>query len=146
MLVVTRFVLEPTSVLDPTGEGLDPTGEGLGPASGGLGPASGQPGEQFLFLAQAEAAMRVLAARPGHVRGRLAQSMDEPNHWCLITEWESVGAYRRALSAMDVKLYATPLLAQAVYEPSAYETLAEITGDGELVTGSSDRHGARINP
>jgi hypothetical protein len=41
----------------------------------------------------------------------------------LTTRWEHVGAYRRALSAYDVKLNAVPLLSRAVDEPSAYEVV-----------------------
>ena len=41
-----------------------------------------------------------------------------------MTEWESVGAYRRALGGFDVKVHATPLLAESLDEPSAFETLA----------------------
>ena len=57
----------------------------------------------------------------------------------LITEWASVGAYRRALSSYDVKVHATPLLAQSLDEPSAYEPLAEVTPDGQLTLAVSDR-------
>ena len=39
----------------------------------------------------------------------------------LTTEWEGPGAYRRALSAYDVKLTAVPTLSRALDEPSAYE-------------------------
>ena len=39
----------------------------------------------------------------------------------LTTEWEGPGAYRRALSAYDVKLAAVPTLSRALDEPSAYE-------------------------
>ena len=39
----------------------------------------------------------------------------------LTTEWEGPGAYRRALSAYDVKLAAVPTLSRAIDEPSAYE-------------------------
>ena len=39
----------------------------------------------------------------------------------LVTTWEHVGAYRRALSSYDVKLHAVPLLSRAIDEPSAYE-------------------------
>jgi hypothetical protein len=42
----------------------------------------------------------------------------------LSTEWEGVGAYRRALSSYDVKMTAPEALAHAVQEPSAYEVLA----------------------
>ncbi|MGH3735891.1 MAG: antibiotic biosynthesis monooxygenase family protein [Micromonosporaceae bacterium] len=90
------------------------------------------------FTERADAALRALAARDGFVRARLGRAADDPGHWCLVTEWRSVGAYRRALSAYDVKLYATPLLAEAIEEPSAYEVLA--TTDGEAVSyAASDR-------
>ncbi len=41
----------------------------------------------------------------------------------LVTEWANVGSYRRALGDYEVKLYATPLLAQAIDVPSAFEPL-----------------------
>ena len=41
----------------------------------------------------------------------------------LTTQWEHVGAYRRALSAYDVKLGAVPLLSRALDEPSAFEVV-----------------------
>jgi hypothetical protein len=56
-----------------------------------------------------------------------------------VTEWESVGAYRRALSSYDVKLHATPLLARSLDEPSAYEVLAEAAVGGSVTVAASDR-------
>ena len=56
--------------------------------------------------------------------GRVGRAADDPTAWVLVTEWVGVGACRRALSAYEVKLKATPLLAQAADEPSAYEILA----------------------
>jgi quinol monooxygenase YgiN len=91
------------------------------------------------FVDQAHTALKVLAACKGYLRGRLGRSLDEPDHWTLVTEWESVGAYRRALSSYDVKMHATPLLAQSLDEPSAYEVLAEATPGGELAISASDR-------
>jgi hypothetical protein len=41
--------------------------------------------------------------------------------WSLVTHWENVGSYRRALSNLNVKMNAIPLLAQAIDEPGAYE-------------------------
>jgi hypothetical protein len=41
----------------------------------------------------------------------------------LQTTWEGPGAYRRALSAYDVKMRAWQLLGQALDEPSAYEVV-----------------------
>ena len=79
--------------------------------------------EEATFRAQAAAALAALAERPGHVSGRVARATDDATLWLLCTEWESVGAYRRALGGFDVKMHATPLLARAVAEPSAYEVL-----------------------
>lgn len=94
------------------------------------------------FRAQAAAALRALAERPGWRGGRLGRATDDATMWLLLTEWESVGAYRRALGGFDVKMHATPLLARAVAEPSAYEVLdegvvsdrapdADVTGPGQ---------------
>jgi hypothetical protein len=90
------------------------------------------------FADRAAAALAVLAARPGYVRGELGRAYDDPTHWSLLTEWESVGAYRRALGAFDVKVHATPLLAQSVDEPSAYEVLASANPGGDVATSTSD--------
>jgi hypothetical protein len=91
------------------------------------------------FAGTARTALSTLAARPGFVRGRLGRAVDDPVEWTLVTEWEGVGAYRRALSAYEVKVHATPLLARARDEPGAYEVL--IAADGAEVTGTavSDR-------
>jgi len=91
------------------------------------------------FVGPAHEALAALAARPGFAAGRLARAYDDPTAWCLVTEWESVGAYRRALSAYDVKLRATPLLARAVPEASAYEPLASAEPGGPVRVAESDR-------
>jgi quinol monooxygenase YgiN len=84
------------------------------------------------FVAQAHAALRALAEAPGYLRGELTRSLDEPEHWCLVTQWQNVGSYRRALGRFDVKINATPLLARSLMEPSAYETLA-VAAPGEAL-------------
>ncbi|QIK76022.1 antibiotic biosynthesis monooxygenase family protein [Nocardioides piscis] len=71
-------------------------------------------------LARAHAA---LAQRPGYESGTVGRNVDDPDLWVLSTRWENVGAYRRALSAYDVKLHAVPLLSRALDEPSAYEVV-----------------------
>lgn len=93
------------------------------------------------FAARAHTALAALAARPGYRAGRLGRALDDPRHWCLVTEWESVGTYRRALSAYEVKIHATPLLAESLDEPSAYEVLATTGTTGEVVVTISDRAG-----
>lgn len=91
------------------------------------------------FVERAHTALATLAARPGYLTGRLARSLDEPAYWCLVTEWESVGAYRRALSSFEVKVDATPLLAESLDEPSAYEVLAGARPGGAVEVSRSDR-------
>jgi quinol monooxygenase YgiN len=75
------------------------------------------------FRADLQAARETLAARPGYVAGRIGRNADDPELWVLTTEWENVGAYRRALSAYDIKLTAVPVLSRALDEPSAYEVV-----------------------
>jgi hypothetical protein len=55
--------------------------------------------------------------------GRVGRSIDEPELWVLSTRWQTVGAYRRALSAPEVKVHAVPLMYRCIDEPSAFEDL-----------------------
>ena len=80
------------------------------------------------FREDAQAALSAFAARPGYLRGRVGRAADDPTAWVLTTEWEGVGAYRRSLSAYDVKVFAAPLLARGRDEPSAFEVL--LSDDG----------------
>jgi hypothetical protein len=75
------------------------------------------------FRGDLEAARSVLAEQRGYVSGAIGRNLDDPTLWVLTTRWEHVGAYRRALSAYDVKLGAVPLLSRALDEPSAYEVV-----------------------
>ncbi|MBA2444076.1 MAG: antibiotic biosynthesis monooxygenase [Nocardioidaceae bacterium] len=68
-----------------------------------------------------------LAARPGFASGTVGRALDDPAMWVLTTAWDNVGAYRRALSSYEIKMYVVPLLARAIDEPSAYEV---IIGEG----------------
>ena len=83
------------------------------------------------FRAGLEDAHAALAQQRGYVGGGVGRNVDDPELWLLQTTWEGPGAYRRALSAYDVKLRAWALLGQALDEPSAYETVAP----GEPTTG-----------
>jgi quinol monooxygenase YgiN len=78
------------------------------------------------FLKQGHTILDTFAAQPGYQRGRLARSVDEPNLWALVSEWEGAGFYRRALSASRMAMY--PLMILMVNEPSAYEDV--YTQDG----------------
>ena len=73
------------------------------------------------FRARLEGALAVLAAQRGFVEGHLGRNVDDPGLWVLQTRWDGPGAYRRALSAYDVKVHGWPVLGEAVDEPTAYE-------------------------
>jgi hypothetical protein len=70
-----------------------------------------------------EQALGVLSAQKGFQEGRIGRNVDDPSLWVLQTTWDGPGAYRRALSAYDVKLHAWATLGRAIDEPSAYELL-----------------------
>jgi len=94
--------------------------------------------ERAPFRGEVERALTALADRPGFVRGRVARAVDDEASWLLVTEWENVGAYRRALGGYDVKLHSTPVVARSHDEPSAFEDLLVLDSNGVRST-SSDR-------
>jgi len=75
------------------------------------------------FQAEAEESLRLLSEQRGFVDGVVGRNVDDPGLWVLQTRWDGPGAYRRALSAYDVKVGAWALLGRALDEPSAYETV-----------------------
>lgn len=77
--------------------------------------------EADTFRGQAEAAHEALARRPGYLHGSVGRNLDDATLWSIVTWWENVGSYRRALSSYDVKLNAVALLSRAIDEPSAFE-------------------------
>ena len=93
------------------------------------------------FPDRAGAALAALAARPGYLRGTVGRSTDDPAAWVLLTEWDNVGSYRRALSAYEVKLHATPLLAAALDLPAGFEALLDVAPGGGSIARTSDRSG-----
>ncbi|WP_153506271.1 antibiotic biosynthesis monooxygenase family protein [Cumulibacter manganitolerans] len=89
-----------------------------------------EPADREDFERRGAAALGAFAACPGFLGGELAHSTDEPITWVLCTRWRNVGSYRRALSAYDVKLHATPFLYAALDEPSGFEPVLEAGPDG----------------
>lgn len=96
------------------------------------------PDDAQQFRERAREALDALRARPGCRRGHVGRSMDEPDRWLLQTEWDSVGAYRRALSSYDVKVRAVPVMYHALDEPTAYEVLVAGSPEG-MLDDESDR-------
>jgi len=77
--------------------------------------------ESAAFASDAKIAYEALRSCAGFIDGEYGQNLDQPTLWTIVTRWENVGSYRRALSAMRTKLEAIPLLARAIDEPGAYE-------------------------
>ena len=73
------------------------------------------------FEAQLSVALDAFSACAGFINGEFGQNLDDTTMWSLVTHWENVGSYRRALSNNTVKMNAIPLLARAIDEPGAYE-------------------------
>ncbi|MEV5571397.1 antibiotic biosynthesis monooxygenase family protein [Spirillospora sp. NPDC052269] len=73
------------------------------------------------FTEEMTALLADLAAGPGHRAGRLARTVDDPELWAMITEWDGAGFYRRALGAPAVRMRLIPLATMAIDEPGAYE-------------------------
>jgi quinol monooxygenase YgiN len=66
--------------------------------------------------------LAALGARPGFLGGELGQAADDPDLWALVTRWDGVGSYRRALSAAEVKISGAPVWVHALDEPGVYVT------------------------
>lgn len=82
------------------------------------------PGDPESFRAELEVALSVLAEQPGFESGTIGRNVDDPGLWVLQTRWAGPGAYRRGLSAYDVKIRAWAVLGRAIDEASAYEVLS----------------------
>lgn len=65
----------------------------------------------------------LLATLPGFRHARAGRCIDDPDVWLLLSEWESVGTYRRAMSSHAVKASGYPVFVRMVDEPGAYEVI-----------------------
>ena len=81
------------------------------------------PAEEASFRLALEEALAVLSEQRGYVEGAIGRNVDDPTLWVLQTRWDGPGAYRRALSAYDVKVRAWETLGRALDEPTAYEVV-----------------------
>jgi hypothetical protein len=89
--------------------------------------AHGQDGKAL--AAAVTALLRALSARPGFRDGELGRSADDPDLWALVTCWDGVGSYRRALSAAEVKITGAPVWVHALDEPGVYLPSADVPRD-----------------
>jgi quinol monooxygenase YgiN len=97
------------------------------------------------FLTRARRALGLLTEQPGCLGGQLGRSPDDVTRWVLAIQFESVVAYRRALSPFDVREHVVPLLAEALTgEPGSYEVLATaqrgaVTDHASLLAPDAER-------
>ncbi|MCZ2837071.1 antibiotic biosynthesis monooxygenase family protein [Modestobacter sp. VKM Ac-2985] len=74
------------------------------------------------FRTATDELLAALRTRPGFLGGELGRAADEPELFALCTRWEGVGAYRRGLSAAEVKIAGAPVWVHALDEPGVYLT------------------------
>jgi hypothetical protein len=75
------------------------------------------------WLLEAKASLAPLATQPGCISAEIGLATDEPDLVSVVTRWEDVGAYRRALSNFEVKMQSIPFLSTAVDESTAFELI-----------------------
>ncbi|MCA0143869.1 antibiotic biosynthesis monooxygenase [Blastococcus sp. LR1] len=73
-----------------------------------------------ILAEQVRELLAALSGRPGFVDGEVGTAADDPTLWALVTRWDGVGSYRRALSAYEVKIAGAPVWVHAVDEPGVY--------------------------
>ena len=84
------------------------------------------------FTGRVDRALALLTAQPGCRRAQLSRSTDEADRFVLTVEFDSVVAYRRAMSPFEVREHVIPLLSEAsTDEPAAYEPLL-VAADGAV--------------
>jgi quinol monooxygenase YgiN len=99
----------------------------------------GDDGEARQFVARLELALRMLAERPGYLSGSAGRSTDDPGRWVLVTEWRDVGAYRRSLGGLEMKVHVVPVLSECIDEPTAFEQLLTAEPGQPPISHASDR-------
>lgn len=101
------------------------------------------PADGSAFLADASHLLSVFTGSAGCLRGRLGRAVDDPAEWVMLTEWTSIGAYRRALGSLSVQAAMEPTMGSVHDEPSAFEVLYA-DGDVPATYRASDRAGDEL--
>ena len=90
-------------------------------------------------LDEAKAALAVLARQHGCLSATIARSTDDYDLLVIVTEWDTVRSYRKALSSYEVKVESVQLLATAFDETTAFEVLYR-----QDAAGVTEREGALV--
>ncbi len=78
------------------------------------------------FDRELQPAIEILGAKPGCLGIELGLNLDDPELWVMVSRWENVGSYRRALGGFESKSVVVPLLSRAIDEPTAYASPEEV--------------------
>ncbi|MFM2116748.1 MAG: hypothetical protein RIQ80_847 [Actinomycetota bacterium] len=84
-----------------------------------------QPANSDEFLQQVQTMTEQLSKEPGFIRLSVTRSVDEPNNWKIVQEWEQIGDARRAVNSSKNRMIVWPVLSQAQNEVTFYETLVD---------------------
>jgi heme-degrading monooxygenase HmoA len=95
-----------------------------------------QPANSDEFLQQVQTMTEQLSKEPGFIRLSVTRSVDEPNNWKIVQEWEQIGDARRAVNSSKNRMIVWPVLSQAQNEVTFYETLVDYE-DGKSFTFES---------
>jgi hypothetical protein len=72
------------------------------------------------LVSSVEELLAVLGERPGFRGAEFGRAAEDPALWALVTRWDGVGAYRRALAAGPVKIAGAPVWVHAVDEAGVF--------------------------
>lgn len=95
-----------------------------------------QPANSDEFLQQVQTMTEQLSKEPGFIRLSVTRSVDEPNNWKIVQEWEQIGDARRSINSSKNRMIVWPVLSQAQNEVTFYETLVDYK-DGKSFTFES---------
>lgn len=77
------------------------------------------------FVAELETVAELWRGKPGNLSVDVLRNIDDEALLALVSHWENVGAYRRALSGYETKMLLTPVMLRAIDEPGAYLPVGE---------------------
>jgi heme oxygenase (mycobilin-producing) len=72
----------------------------------------------------------ILAVLPGCITVELGRSLDSETDYLLVSRWESVGKYRKALSNFDVKSIVIPFISLCITESMTAEVINRTDSKG----------------
>ncbi len=78
------------------------------------------------FAQQAQPVVDYWRSCNGCLAAELVRNVDDPELWAIVSQWEQVRDYRKAMSGYEATMLLTPVMLQCIDEPSAYLPAAEL--------------------